>query len=153
MGMFRVRAIRPEGLERHPDDPFINMKTGRKRILVVDDEPQMTMVLQLLFQRDTDYEVRVENDPTRALAAAVQFQPNLILLDVNMPKLDGGELASRISQCDRLSKVPVVFLTGNITREEVSARRGMSGGLPFVAKPVDMPELLGRVREYLAPKI
>jgi CheY-like chemotaxis protein len=93
----------------------------------------------------------MENVSTQALDVAEKFQPHLILLDVNMPGMDGGQLASRIHKSRRLRTVPIVFLTGSVTKEEISARRGLIGGLPFLAKPVDQVEMLDCLRKYLAP--
>ena len=71
------------------------MKTEKKRILVVDDQVQNTRLLKLYLEQTNDYVVREENDAKRALSAAEEFQPHLILLDVLMPGMNGGELAAR----------------------------------------------------------
>ena len=71
------------------------MNSEKKRILVVDDEPSITRLLKLNLEQTNEYVVRAENDARAAIAAAEEFKPHLILLDVMMPGLDGGELASR----------------------------------------------------------
>ena len=114
------------------------MDTEKKRILVVDDEPSITRLLKLNLEQTNDYEVRAENDAEAAMAAAEEFKPHLILLDVMMPGLDGGELASRFQANPRLKSVPIVFLTAAATKGEIYARGGKVGGLPFLAKPVDI---------------
>jgi len=68
-----------------------------KRILVIDDEPSITLNLKLTLESGGDYEVLGENNPANALAAAQTFQPDLILLDVMMPDLDGGDVAATAS--------------------------------------------------------
>lgn len=113
----------------------------------------MTTLLRLLFETATDYEVRAENASTQAFAAAEQFQPDLILLDVDMPVMDGGELASRFASSPGLRTVPVIFLTGSVTRAEVRSGGGLVGGLPFLAKPVNAREVLGCVRTHLAKQV
>src|SRR5437588_4306447 len=125
------------------------MKTRKKRILVVDDEENITLVLRLMFERTKDYEVKVENDSTRALAIAEKFRPDLVLLDVDMPEMGGGELAFRFSNIPSLKSVPVIFLTDSVTKEEVFSAKGTLGGLPFLAKPVNRDEVLGCLRRYL----
>jgi two-component system OmpR family response regulator len=122
----------------------------KKRILVVDDEPTITRLLKLNLERTGDYEVRTENAATGALAAAEEFRPNLILLDVAMPGVDGGALAQRIQETPKLGHVPIVFLTALATKEEVLKSHGMIGGLPFLAKPVDMAEVQSCIRKHLA---
>ena len=125
------------------------MKTEKKRILVVDDESNMTFLLRVIFERTKEYQVKVVNISSRAVAVAKEFQPDLILLDVAMPGMDGGELASRFTEIPSLKTVPVIFLTASVTRKEVSQRDGLIGGLPFLAKPVDPTELLRCIRKHL----
>ncbi len=122
---------------------------AKKRILVVDDEPSITRLLRLNLEQTNDYVVRGENDARRALAAAEEFHPDLILLDVMMPSIDGGELASRFQANPRLKTVPIVFLTAAATRKEVRERGGRIGGLAFLAKPVDLNEVLGCLKRHL----
>ena len=64
-----------------------------KRILVVDDEQGFTMLLKMNLEKKGGYEVRVENDATKALDAAREFRPQVVLLDVVMPEMDGGDVA------------------------------------------------------------
>ena len=71
----------------------LNRKTEKKRILAVDDQASNTRLVKLYLERTNDYVIREENDPKAALAAAEEFQPHLILLDVKMPGLDGWDLA------------------------------------------------------------
>lgn len=121
----------------------------KKRILVIDDEPSITRLLKINLEQTENYIVEVENDATNAVAKAMAFQPDLILLDVLMPGVDGGALAARFQASSRLAKVPVVFLTAAATKREVNTHQGRIGGLPFLAKPVDMPEVLATLQERL----
>jgi DNA-binding response OmpR family regulator len=125
------------------------MKQEKKRILVVDDEPSITRLLKLNLEATEQYIVQTENDARAALTTAETFQPNLILLDVLMPELDGGELASRLQASPKLEGVPIVFLTAASTKKEVYARGGKVGGLPFLAKPVDLKEVLACLHQHL----
>jgi DNA-binding response OmpR family regulator len=123
---------------------------NKKRILIVDDEAGFTRMLKLNLEQTTHYEVRVENNATKALEAARQFEPNLILLDVMMPDIDGGELAARFRENPRWDKVPIVFLTAAAKKNEVSAHGGTIGGLQFLAKPIGLPELTACLNRHLA---
>jgi len=125
------------------------MNNAKKRILVVDDECSITRLLKLNLEQTGDYEVATENVSWAVLAVAEAFRPDLILADVMMPGLDGGALASQVQASPRLKGVPVVFLTAAVTREEVRARRGQVGGLPFLAKPVDLHEVLTCLERHL----
>jgi two-component system, OmpR family, response regulator len=127
------------------------MNNQRKRILVVDDESSITRLLKLNLEHTGDYEVATENVSQAALAAAERFQPDLILLDVIMPGMDGGHLASMLQESPRLKGVPIVFLTAAVTREELHERRTGVGGLPFLAKPVNLQEVLTCLHHHLGP--
>ena len=126
-------------------NPTLN--TEKKRILVVDDQPANTRLLKLHLEKT--YEVREENNPKAALSAAEAFQPHLILLDVMMPGVDGGEVASRIQESPKLKDVPIVFLTAAVTKREVDAGDGQLGGFPFLAKPVVLSEVTACLKEHL----
>ncbi|MGO9199302.1 MAG: two-component system response regulator [Limisphaerales bacterium] len=126
------------------------MNNPKKRILVVDDQADITRMLKLNLEQTNEYEVRTENDSHLALSAAKEFHPDLILLDVVMPGIDGGELASRFAASPGLEGVPIVFLTAAATKGEVSGHGGRIGGLPFLAKPVNTSEVLKCLKKHLA---
>jgi CheY-like chemotaxis protein len=93
--------------------------------------------------------VREENDAKSALAAAELFQPDLILLDIMMPGMDGGTVAAYFQQSPRLKNVPIVFLTALVTQGEVDAGGGRVGDYPFLAKPIVQSELLTCLKHHL----
>ena len=125
------------------------MKNKRKRILVVDDEASITRLLKIGLEQKVRYIVRTENEAPLAVTAAEEFQPDLILLDVMMPDLDGGQLASRFQAHPQLKSVPIVILTAAATKKEVYARGGRVGGLPFLAKPVNLAEVVACIEQEL----
>src|ERR1035441_6077605 len=104
------------------------IKTEKKRILAVDDQASNTRLVKLCLEGTDDYVVREENDAKAALATAEEFQPHLILLDVMMPGLDGGDLAACFQASPKLKAVPIVFLTAAVTKGEVEASGGRIGG-------------------------
>ena len=125
------------------------MKTGKKRILVVDDQVSSTRLVKIHLERTNEYLVREENDAEKALSAAEVFRPHLILLDVMMPGLSGGELATRIQANPELKAVPIVFLTSAVTKAEVAAVDGQLGGFPYLAKPFVLAELVACIKHHL----
>jgi CheY-like chemotaxis protein len=127
----------------------LNRKTEKKRILAVDDQASNTRLVKLYLERTNDYVVREENDPKAALAAAEEFQPHLILLDVKMPGLDGWDLAGCFQANPQLKAVPIVFLTAVITKGEVQEGRGQIGGHSFLAKPVVLTEVAACLKHHL----
>lgn len=126
------------------------MNTNKKRILVVDDETSITRLLKMNLELTGDFVVQTENNASHAIAAAQQFQPDLILLDVLMPGMDGGQLAERFHASQRFAKVPIIFLTAAATKQEVNKHHGLIGGQSFLAKPVDMSEVVACIQEHLA---
>ncbi|PYL25107.1 MAG: hypothetical protein DMF44_03275, partial [Verrucomicrobia bacterium] len=112
-------------------------KRERRRILIVDNDPNTTHVVKVLLERTGRYLVLEENDATKAHQSAQNFRPDLILLDVVMPDTDGGEVAARIEADPELHNAPIVFLTALVTRAE--ARSGLNiQRHPFLAKPVSI---------------
>lgn len=122
----------------------------KKRVLLVDDEVSFARILKLNLETNGPYEVLVENDGRRAAATARSFRPHLILLDVIMPDIDGGQVASEIRQDANLSAVPIVFLTAVVSKHEVKSHGDHIGGQAFLAKPASIKEVLEVVAKNLA---
>jgi two-component system OmpR family response regulator len=120
-----------------------NSPMKKKKILVVDDEAGFTRLLKLVLRR---YDIREVNDSKRALETAQAFQPDLILLDVVMPGIDGGNLAATIKADTRLKRVPIIFVTAVVSPREAGDSPKEIGGFPFLAKPVS-PDALERCIE------
>ena len=119
-----------------------------RRILIVDNDRDITHLVKILLERAGNYLVLEENDATKAHQSARSFGPDLILLDVVMPETDGGEVAARIQADSELRNTPIIFLTALVTRAE--AKTGLSiQGHPFLAKPVSIPELINAIEEHL----
>ena len=123
-------------------------KIRNKRILVVDDLPQDTRLLQGFLEQN-GYVVRVENDPTAALSAAEEFKPDLILMDVMMPEISGGELAALFKADPKTKDIPILFLTATITKEDADLCGGRIGKYRFLAKPIVLTEVLTSVQRHL----
>src|SRR2546423_7483508 len=123
---------------------------GKKRILVVDDETSITRLLKMNLELIGNYEVREENSGARAIETAREFNPDLILLDVMMPDLDGGDVAAALKQDRALRKTPVVFLTAAVTLEELSAACGKNGGHTYIVMPLYVKSVMGIIVQTLA---
>ncbi len=114
---------------------------SKKRILVVDDEPSVTRGIRMNLAALGDYEVLTENVARNALAAARDFRPDLILLDVMMPEMDGGDVAGQLRDNPALKDIPIVFLTAAISNDETGGHKMASGPGVYLAKPVQLGEL------------
>ncbi|MCI5209333.1 MAG: response regulator, partial [Candidatus Electrothrix sp. ATG2] len=116
-------------------------------ILVVDDTREnLRLLTDMLISEG--YKVRPTQEPKLALDSALAAPPDLILLDVKMPGMDGYELCQRLKQDERTSEVPVIFVSA---LQEVHDRvRGFEvGGVDFISKPIQREEVLARVKTHL----
>lgn len=121
----------------------------QKRILLIDDEPQLTALVRQALEATGLYLIKEENHSGRALGAARHFQPDLILLDVLMPELDGRDLAQQLQADPALRDVPIIFVTSLKPNGEISSV-GFLNGYTFIAKPFQIPDLVSCVNEVLA---
>jgi len=124
--------------------------TAKKRILIIDDEIAMTRLLRLNLHHTGRYLAQTVNDAAEAVVAASAFSPDVILLDVMMPGMDGGDVAGKLRRVPELKDVPIVFLTATVTPGEVASHLGRIGGLDFIAKPVCLAELVQRIEKVCA---
>jgi len=124
----------------------------KKKILIVDDEVNFTKLPKLNLEKTGEYEVKAENKGARGLAAAQEFKPDLILLDISMTDMDGGEVACQLKNDTGTSNIPVVFLTAIARKEEVESGSGVIGEYPFIAKPVAVEELIDCIEKNISKK-
>src|SRR5437660_9816385 len=106
----------------------------RRRILIVDNDPDTTHLVKVLLEKTGHYLVLEENEATRAHWSALNFRPDVILLDIMMPGKDGGEVAARIHADPKLKNTPIIFLTALATRAEAKSGLNIQGHR-FLAKP------------------
>lgn len=119
----------------------------QKKILVVDDEPDITELLDYKF-RQVGYTVRTANDPLRAPGLARDFRPDLVILDLMMPELNGLQLLRMFRSDSLLRDIPVILLTARAAVED--RVKGLEiGADDYIAKPFDMRELLLRAQALL----
>jgi DNA-binding response OmpR family regulator len=110
------------------------------RILVVDDEPEITEIVET-FLMETGYNVAVENSPHEAVSKARAFKPDVILLDIMMPGVDGYDICQQLKSDPEFANTPIIFLTGK-DRSDDMGRSFRSGGDMFIKKPFSCERLL-----------
>ena len=120
----------------------------KRRILIVDDDRDSTHLIKILLEKISHYLVLEENDAAKAHESARDFRPDLILLDIIMPQIDGGDIAAQIDADPGLQRTPIIFLTALVTKAEAKAGLHIQGH-PVLAKPIDIPELINRIEENL----
>ena len=123
------------------------MNDRRPLVLVADDDPDIRSLVTLRLER-SGYEVVAAGDGEQALAAALERAPDLALLDVMMPKLDGYEVTERLRREEATRHLPVILLTARV--QETDIARGVEAGADdYVKKPFSTSELRDRVQAVL----
>lgn len=119
-------------------------------VLVVDDTEADIDLLVSLFGRE--YEVAVAMDGEAALEIAVNEPPDLVLLDIVMPGMNGYEVCERLKTIEMTKDIPVMFLSANI--EETDRRKALAlGAVDFIAKPINIVEIREKVEKCLMEKL
>jgi CheY-like chemotaxis protein len=115
---------------------------GTRRVMVVDDEQSFTEMIRLSLEQLGDYTVREVNDATQAVSTAREFEPELILLDVMMPDMDGGDVAAAFGQDPQFAAIPIIYMTSLVSQEEAPLGGLISSKHRFLPKPTSIVELL-----------
>ena len=127
---------------------------AKKRILIIDDDVSLTQMLQLNLLDTGNFEVEVCNQAVQALEVARAFHPEIILLDVVMPGLDGGDVDAQLKQDPFLKDVPVLIVTALVSNEEAGEDSVVSSGdQVMVAKPIRFEKLLQAIENRLSGAI
>ncbi len=124
---------------------------SKKRILIIDDDVSLTLSMKINLEDIGDYEVRVENNSLKAVSAAREFRPDLILLDIVMPDLDGGDVSAQLKSDPALARVPILMVTALVSNEETGSDAVVSSGEQvMVAKPIRFDKLVEVIESQLA---
>lgn len=117
-----------------------------QRILYVEDEPDIQAVARLALEMVGKFTVKICSSGDEALREAVSFAPDLILLDVMMPGMDGPTTLQKLRQQPELVKVPVAFMTAKVQSQEVAQYTAL-GAIGVIPKPFDPMALSNQVRD------
>jgi DNA-binding response OmpR family regulator len=121
----------------------------KKKVLAVDDEPNILMSIEFILEME-GYEVHVARDGEEALEVAARVQPDLILLDVNMPRKDGYEVCRILREREPMSGTKVIMLTAK--GQMLERKKGIEVGADeYVTKPFSTDELLDKIRALIEP--
>lgn len=122
---------------------------NKKTILIIDDDPTVLHLLKNLLSKNHGYDVIIAHDGKSGLDLTLQERPDLILLDVMMPDISGGEVSKILKENEATRDIPIVFITvlleaGGKKRIEFDDREYRA-----VSKPVYLPELLAQIRKAI----
>ncbi len=119
-----------------------------RKILIVDDEPNIVMTLEYTFKRN-DFEVYIARDGGEAIEILNEVVPDVVLLDIMMPKVDGYETLKQIRENDRLETTKVVFLTAKNKASDIE--KGLKlGADKYLTKPFSVKKIVSEINELIA---
>ena len=124
------------------------MEELKKKILLVDDEEEILGFLSATLKRN-NYEVVATSKAVEALELAKEVKPDVIILDVVMPGVDGGELAVSLGNDSKTKDIPIIFATGLVDKKEELSQIKAGKQYELLVKPVDPKELLATLTRVL----
>ena len=122
-----------------------------KKILVVDDEKDIVEIISMYLERD-DYEVMGAYDGQEALGKIINDKPDLVVLDIMMPKLDGHSLNIKLKENIETKDIPVIVITGKGHLREIIMAREDVTVVDYLEKPFQMNELLEKIKNVFEKK-
>ena len=125
------------------------MADERKRVLIVDDDPEFVKVMRIYFRR-SGFEPQVAESGRKALKAVDSFEPDVMILDILMPKMDGVKVCKAIRVDMGNTTMPIIALTGYhkaTTKHEILE----AGANLYLTKPIDMNQLIKHIKDLLPP--
>ena len=125
---------------------------SKKRILIVDDEVGAARLLGANLEATGNYEARVENWPEDIVAVAREYRPDVILMDIIMPRMSGGDAVELLNADPVLGLIPVIFLTAAVQPWVVADHDGVICGRPCIAKPATTEEIIQCIEKQFEGK-
>lgn len=130
------------------DIPLEQLELGKKRVLVVDDDPAIVEMLVDLLERDGRFEVQTASNGFDAGVRTQEFRPDVIVLDYLLPDINGNAVIRRIREMPALSEVKIIVVSGVINRSDVDRLLG-AGADGFLQKPFSIEQLVKQISELV----
>lgn len=122
---------------------------SKKKILIIDDDLEVSELIATFLGVQCSYQVEIETDPTNGLEKAKEVRPDLILLDIMMPKIDGLKLLAMLKNEEETMPIPVIMLTA-VGTDEAQLQAAQFFSEDYLIKPIPLKELEQRVKNVLA---
>ncbi len=122
----------------------------KKKILLIDDDD--AVVTYLVTKLSKLFEVVSTIDPSKAVALAKAELPDVILCDIDMPGMSGGDVAAALDADSQTARIPFIYLTGLVSPEEARDLEGQVGGRPGIAKRAPLAQLVERIDQLTFPR-
>jgi CheY-like chemotaxis protein len=121
----------------------------KKRVLIIDDEENFCKLVKKNIEQTGEFEVEIATNGDDGIKLAGEIKPDLILLDVIMPGMDGADVISLIRNDQNIKDTPIVFLTAIVRGEEVSSQANFTRGYSLLAKTVTVGELIACIKRNI----
>jgi CheY-like chemotaxis protein len=122
----------------------------RPKVLMIDDNKEICRLMKEYLEKTGKYEVTIFTDARMGIHYAQIEKPDVILLDLMMPDMDGTEAAEALLDNDTTRDIPIIFVTAAIKKDEAEDRLGQIHGHPILAKPVTPMEVMNEIEKILA---
>jgi len=127
----------------------MNTITDTIKILIVDDDQPLSSLVARILTKSGRFVTRVENNPRAATTTALEFKPDVCLLDVDMPGCDGGTVLGDLRRHPELASIPAAFMTSLVSGSETRHRLVERGGDYYLAKTLDLGTIERSVHQLL----
>ncbi|MBM3998180.1 MAG: response regulator [Planctomycetes bacterium] len=128
--------------------PTDALESGKRKLLIVDDDQELVELMVDVFERDGRYEIRTANNGFDAGMLVKEFRPDVVVLDVMLPDINGKEVCQRVRSDDSLEAVKIICISGMVEHDKIAELRA-AGANDFLQKPFVIDRLLDRVCELL----
>jgi excisionase family DNA binding protein len=147
----RFRRIPREALYKFMKDngiPTDALESGKRKVLLVDDDAELVELMSKVLEEDGRFEVRVASNGFDAGMMVKEYRPDLIVLDVMLPDINGKEVCHRVRSDNTLEDVRILCISGMIEEDKIQELK-LSGADDFLHKPFDIEELIDRMCNLL----
>jgi two-component system, OmpR family, response regulator len=128
--------------------PTDALESGKRKVLIVDDDHELVELLTDAFERDARFEIRTANNGFDAGMLVKEFRPDLVVLDVMLPDINGKEVCQRVRKDESLEAVKIICISGMVEQDKIAELKA-AGANDFMHKPFNVDRLLDRACDLL----
>jgi DNA-binding response OmpR family regulator len=128
--------------------PTDALESGKRKVLLVDDDRELVELLTDVFERDGRFDIRTANNGFAAGMLVKEFRPDLVVLDVMLPDINGKEVCQRVRKDETLEAVKIICISGMVEQDKISELKA-AGANDFMHKPFNVDRLLDRACDLL----
>ena len=128
--------------------PTDALESGKRKVLIVDDDQELVELLTDVFDRDGRFDIRTANNGFDAGMLVKEFRPDLVVLDVMLPDINGKEVCQRVRKDESLESVKIICISGMVEQDKIAELKA-AGANDFMHKPFNVDRLLDRACDLL----